>query len=401
MRMGNRKIEVLFIGIICSKRCINEMLTLNIGRPNLASQKYHRLIIEGIQNSDNDLNIEVISIREYFINKSICKSVENENNVTYNYIHHSRFKFVNILLKYFLILIEFFKWYLKNKNKRKILFTDSLHVSSSFIAMLFSKLFNIELLTTVTDLPEYMYVFEKKKIIDTLVIKIRNIFIRNSDFIIVVTDKIWDKLKHVGAKKILIEGVVDVKYFENINKTRSKYKNKIIHYSGGLYEKFGIENLIKAFMNLKNDNIELHIFGIGELEKKIQDYVLIDFRIKFYGYQPNEIVLEDQQQSFLLVNPRFSCDEYTRYSFPSKNIEYMLSGVPFVANKLDGIPEEYYDNMFFFLDESVDGYYKTLEYLINEDDKILNQKALDAQNFVYFNKNNETQAYKIYNTIIS
>ena len=43
----------------------------------------------------------------------------------------------------------------------------------------------------------------------------------------------------------------------------------------------------------------------------------------------------------VLVNPRPNEGEYTKYSFPSKNIEYLLSGNPVVGYMLSGMPEDY------------------------------------------------------------
>ena len=57
-----------------------------------------------------------------------------------------------------------------------------------------------------------------------------------------------------------------------------------------------------------------------------------DNRIVFKGMVPNKIVVEDQLKATLLVNPRPSIGEFTRYSFPSKNMEYMVSGTPMVYN---------------------------------------------------------------------
>lgn len=41
------------------------------------------------------------------------------------------------------------------------------------------------------------------------------------------------------------------------------------------------------------------------------------------------------------MNPRQNDDEYTKYSFPSKNIEYLMTGNTVVAYMLDGMPKEY------------------------------------------------------------
>ncbi|MBP3360682.1 MAG: hypothetical protein J6N52_07515 [Clostridia bacterium] len=50
----------------------------------------------------------------------------------------------------------------------------------------------------------------------------------------------------------------------------------------------------------------------------------------------------------MLVNPRSATDEFTKYSFPSKTMEYMLSGTPVVMYKLAGIPDEYDEYLNYF-----------------------------------------------------
>jgi hypothetical protein len=48
----------------------------------------------------------------------------------------------------------------------------------------------------------------------------------------------------------------------------------------------------------------------------------------------------------VLVNPRPNNEEYTKYSFPSKNIEYLMTGKPVVGYMLDGMPPIYKEFMF-------------------------------------------------------
>lgn len=43
---------------------------------------------------------------------------------------------------------------------------------------------------------------------------------------------------------------------------------------------------------------------------------------------PNSGVLKAQSESEILVNPRNDNNEFTKYSFPSKVIEYLGSGTP-------------------------------------------------------------------------
>lgn len=59
-----------------------------------------------------------------------------------------------------------------------------------------------------------------------------------------------------------------------------------------------------------------------------------------------------QQQATLLVNPRKGHEEYTKYSFPSKTMEYMASGTPTIMYKLPGLPIEYEEYLVLLPDNS-------------------------------------------------
>ena len=62
------------------------------------------------------------------------------------------------------------------------------------------------------------------------------------------------------------------------------------------------------------------------------------------------------------INPRLNNGEYTKYSFPSKNLEYLLAGKVVVAYKLDGMSEDYND-VFIFLSENDD---KSMEKIFDK-----------------------------------
>ena len=90
-----------------------------------------------------------------------------------------------------------------------------------------------------------------------------------------------------------------------------------------------------------------------------------------------------QREAFALINPRLPSVSLTRYSFPSKTIEYLMSGTPMIGYKLDGIPDEYYEHMFIPSDESVEKLQETITYVLNNDPRIMMKKAQKAQSFIY------------------
>lgn len=135
------------------------------------------------------------------------------------------------------------------------------------------------------------------------------------------------------------------------------------------------------------------------MEKVMPKYMAQDKRIRYYGEIPNKIIIEKQLQATLLVNPRPSAAEYTKYSFPSKNMEYMVSGTPLATTALPGMPDEYLPLVYLFEDESVNGMYSTLNDLLKKPIKELNNFGLIAKDFVITHKNNFEQARRVTNFV--
>ena len=96
-----------------------------------------------------------------------------------------------------------------------------------------------------------------------------------------------------------------------------------------------------------------------------------------------------------MVNPRPTDEEYTKYSFPSKNMEYMVSGTAVLTTNLPGMPEEYKQYVYLIEDESVDGVCKALKKISElSEEEVMNKSRL-AREFVLSEKNNKIQTKKI------
>ena len=54
------------------------------------------------------------------------------------------------------------------------------------------------------------------------------------------------------------------------------------------------------------------------------------------------------------MNPRPVDDEYVKYSFPSKNMEYMASGTSTLLTAIPSMPESYYPFVHLIPDNSVE-----------------------------------------------
>lgn len=115
----------------------------------------------------------------------------------------------------------------------------------------------------------------------------------------------------------------------------------------------------------------------------------------YFDVKLNEVVVEEQRKEMALINPRSSNEEFIKYSFPSKNIEYLPSDPPVITTKLPGISEEYNNYVYLVEDEIEQGFRECLENVLIKDAVELEQRELQAQQFVLREKNKSRQAMKI------
>lgn len=112
-------------------------------------------------------------------------------------------------------------------------------------------------------------------------------------------------------------------------------------YTGTLNREFQLDLLLEAFVHPTLANVELWLCGHGDMEAEIQSVCRVSENVRYFGFVPREEARLLQQHAAALINPRSPKSEFTRYSFPSKTLEYLLSGRPVLCCKLPGIPNEY------------------------------------------------------------
>jgi len=194
---------------------------------------------------------------------------------------------------------------------------------------------------------------------------------------------------------LIVEGIYNGGSTEDIS--IEKDVNKTILYTGNIDARYGIMDLLEAFLLIKDPCCRLLICGFGDTEYKIKELSTLDSRIVFMGSLPREEILILQKKATLLVNPRHSTEEYTKYSFPSKTIEYLASGTPTLMCKLKCIPEDYKTHLFYIEDESVEGYREAIVRVLSMDKSFLEKKGMYAKRFILKEKNCTNQVKRIIN----
>lgn len=252
----------------------------------------------------------------------------------------------------------------------------------------------------VPDLPEYMskqgsLIKRIGKKIDRSII---NYCLKHIDTFVLLSSYMRDKLPIDGKPWALMEGIFNT---NAIPKGVAKCQERVILYCGNLSKQYGIVELLEAFKGVANDNYRLWICGRGDSESDVIKMAEEDKRIMFYGVVSHEEVLELQQKATVLINPRSSAGEYTKYSFPSKTMEYLASGTPTIMSHLPAIPKEYDKHIFYFDEETVDGIRNKIAEVYEKPQDELSEFGKSALEFIKTQKNAYVQAKKIIDLINS
>lgn len=379
--------KIIYISTLISKSKMNKIIEQSKNKPLQSIQKFHRLMCEGfVKNGVQVKTISSIPMSRKILKKWIWfDKSEEENGVKYTYVPFINAKIVRQICTFLGTIVKVTKEILKDK-KEKVFICDILNTTISTTTLILSKIFKFQCWAIVTDLPRDM---KKNKKINE---KIQNQY----DGYILITEAMNTVVNKYNKPYIVIEGLVDIN--EKINNTQiQKSFPKVIMYAGGLYEKYGVKALIEAFCDMPRDDIRLDLYGDGELVEYIKS--IKNEKINFHGVVTNDKIIEAEKKATLLVNPRFTTEEYTKYSFPSKNMEYMVSGTPVLTTKLPGMPKEYYEYVYFIENETKNGILEQLNNILNLTNKELQKKGKDAKKFILENKNNIKQTEKIINTI--
>ena len=375
--------KIIYISTLTSKSKMNKIIENAKSKPLQSIQKFHRLMCEGFVKN----NVSVKTISSIPMSRKISEKIlwldkcEEENGVKYTYIPFINIKVLRQICTFLGTIVKVTKEVLNNK-KEKLFICDILNTTIATTTLILSKIFKFQCWAIVTDLPRDMQ--KNKKINEKMQTKY--------DGYILITEEMNKIVNPKNKPHIVIEGLVDIRESAENNEVQ-KSSPRVIMYAGGLYERYGVKTLIEAFGNIQNNNVKLDLYGDGDLVPYIQS--IENKKIDFHGVVTNDKIVEAEKKATLLVNPRFTSEEYTKYSFPSKNMEYMVSGTPVLTTKLPGMPEEYYNYVYLIEDETQRGMQKCLETLLGLNEDELDKKGKKAREFVLSQKNNVNQTNKI------
>ncbi len=389
--------KILYISQACSTNIFNKYLADGSIDSIPNAQKYHRLMLEGLaKNVDELISISGYPVRIGYKHLFYRNNIEISNNVKYKNVSFINLMFIRQICLYLNVICEIRKHFKENNDI--IVVCDIWYLAMASAAKKICKKLKIPVIGIVTDVPNHTLKSRRKnlsfikRLFGDYLEKKTNKAMYDYDGYLLLTEPMNEVVNKNNKPYIVLEGHSDS--LQRINNSIEKRKPKVMMYSGSIHKEYGIGALVEAFISGNYENWEFDIYGKGNYESELVELCKKYQNIKYYGYRENEYIVKEQQAATLLVNPRFTSNEYVKYSFPSKTFEYMASGTPLLMTKLPWMPKEYLEYIYLFEEESVDGFKKTLDYILTLSSDELNKMGNKAKEFILNNKNNVQQSKK-------
>ncbi|OHT44640.1 glycosyltransferase [Flavobacterium tructae] len=393
--------KIIFVGGLFPKELRNEIESKSVGVIQYAADALQWAIVDGLDNYVDNLNIvNLASVGSY---PSRYKDLKMKS---LSFSHKSGSKDLNVGY----INLTVYKFYSIYRNTKKAFKNIEFNENEIFViygirtlvikAAVDLKKANptLKICLVVPDLPEFMSDNDSfaYKTLKKLEKKLLDRILKKVDYFVLLSDYMHEPL-NVGQRPwIRVEGIFNSKD-DNIIVEKEHFKT--ILYTGTLAKRYGILNLLNAFALIKDENYRLWICGDGDAKDELDEMARNDKRITSFGQIPREQVLNLQKKATVLVNPRLSEGDFTKYSFPSKTMEYLASGTPCIMHNLAGIPKEYFDYCFVSKEETANGLYQTIISVCEMDQLELNKFGERAKDFIFENKLPAKQCEKIFNML--
>lgn len=364
-----------------------------------ADDNFNRRIIEGIEeNGEKPILINFMPYQSYpvgkfFIYKKEETNIEGRKIINIGYINIPIIK--SLILKKNIIYEA--KKLINRKENINILIYDS--YSAFLDAAIKLKKWNSNIKSTLIvpsipsfDVPRKDFKAQISKCFSKKLLEKA----KQMDSYVFLTKQMNNILNKERKPYTVIEGIIPNIIHEKYAELDKRLINKkYVLYSGRLDKIYSIDKLVNCFEKRKDD-IYLVLCGIGDYVEEIKKKSKDNKKIIYLGFKNRPELNTIQQNALILINPRSPEGIYTRYSFPSKTMEYLLTGKPVVMHKLPGIPDEYDKYLYYIKLDSERSINDAISTVLKDiKDGKAESKSKAGRYFVLHEKNIKKQATKI------
>ncbi len=378
--------KIVFVGSLVDRETLKSLPDASV-----AGNKMQMGFVKGFIHAE--VPTEVISVEPYGMWKGNDKPLFVNTKTYYDEdVEIRTLPYINVLgIKQLSIFANLLRnlWKIKTDDDLVIVVYNTMSMFALPVLWM-SKLKKAKCASIVADLP----LQRKKSVLHTIEDKLQQKLIDKFDVLITLTESITRDFAP-GKPHITIEAGCDPNDYMKKTVVKQNKQTKDIVFSGTLNQLSGIELILEAMKRFKEESIKLHIYGDGPLRTLVQNVVHDCHNICYHGRVSNDEMLQIQQQADLLICPRCADDFTTKYTFPSKVLEYICAGVPVLSNKLEGIPKEYENYVNFSKSESPEDWAKEIYRILIENPGFYYEKASKARKTVLDKKSWNCHGKKI------
>ncbi|MCM3735373.1 glycosyltransferase [Bacillus cytotoxicus] len=400
--------KILYFGSLCDEEWLESISHTNGIPSRVAQYSFEKALVSGFSEiEDADMEIYYLYQEQYYPKGKFLKFNKRRKRLNdrymVRYLSNINLPLIKEIYSLFQGMFLTLKWGIKNfNNKEKVILTPFNYTPLSFGIYIVSKLFKIKRVNIFTDLSSDIMNSKRQKEMHWLkkmslsyYVKLVNFIEHNYDGYILFTEPMKERVNSANKPYMVMEGI-----FNNDLDLSEVPKSKAIMYAGTLAFEYGIKNILDAFEQIEDNELELWLFGDGDMREYIENLSIKDTRVKYFGFKPRAEVFEYEKKAAILINARNPEDEYTMYSFPSKTFEYMVSGTPFLTTRLKGIPEDYDKYIYSINNSDINSIKQAIEEILSSPAEKVNRLTEGARMFILENKNSTVQAKKVLDFLI-
>ena len=305
---------------------------------NISIQNLHNRLIRSLAITHE---VEVISARPF--SRRYCKlrklpaSTTQEGKITWHYLGIKRSK----LFRYSSVKKQAKKLLSKMNLKDCIILTDTLNPYLLMISKKMAKKFDLPIIGVCNNTPSGISNTRRSYTI------LLHLLADNLSGYISLTPGLNELFNKYNRANLTIEGIIENRF----KKADVSEYGKYVFYFGNLEEKYGVNNLINAFIEFNNDDINLVIAGYHGNNDKINKLIKDHSNIKYLGMITNDLALSLESGSIFNINPRPYSEDYDRYLIPWNVLDYLNSPSLTVSVK-NSILKKYFEDDVIWLESN-------------------------------------------------
>ena len=278
---------------------------------NTSVQNLHNRLIRALAVTHE---VDVISIRPF--SRKLCElnkldaSTRQEGRITWHNIEIKRLK----VMRYLTIPSQCCKILSKMNLKDCIIITDTLNPNVLNISTKLAKKYELPIIGVLSNTPSIIR--NTGKNYTTFVLS------KATDLsgYLSLTSGLNQLFNKNSRANLTFEGVAD----DKISKfDKEPPYGEYIYYNGSLDEKYGIYELIKAFKELDNPNLNLVFSGYHANNESLDNIINGDKNIINLGMLQNDQIIRLANHSLMNVNPCPFSEDFDRYLVPDSIIDFL------------------------------------------------------------------------------